>query len=133
MKSYVKLYGPGILEAIHALEKVETEMPQCSMWHALLNANPMIGVPGMSRSLGGGGGGGGEGLSYITTRIVTGPLQEDEEKAHRMISKSGHTLGDYDFFFEWHNDPTWQEIEALIQKVDAALKGLGVMYRINTR
>jgi len=119
VKSYIKLYGPSITEAIRALEKVAAEMPDCSIWH--------VAMPPM--------------MPYLRVDNPTferyfrdlWPIEIPEERAHRMISKSGYTLGDYDFYFEWHATPTYEEIQTLIEKVDEALKGTGCFYTITTK
>ena len=118
MKSYIKLYGPSILRAIRALEKVATEMPECSIWHqAMPPTLPYVGYDD----------------PVFTRYLETFPGEVPKEVAHKMISKSGHTLGDYDFFFEWHVEPTWEQVQNLIEKVDKALKDTGCFYTITTK
>ncbi len=55
------------------------------------------------------------------------------ERKSKLISGSGHTLGEYDFFFEWAKDPTWEEIQDLVSKIDEALGPLGCNYTIDTK
>jgi hypothetical protein len=49
------------------------------------------------------------------------------------VSKSGQRLGDYDFFFEWFREPTVDELNSLIQRIDDVLKPLGVKYTITSK
>ena len=119
MKSYIKLYGPSVMKGLRALEKVAAEMPECSFWHA---AMPMtLSYMGYDDS------------AHDEFFARWGYTGAQRERLHRMISKSGHTLGDYDFFFEWHTDPTWEQIQTLIEKTDEALKDTGCTYTITTK
>jgi hypothetical protein len=55
------------------------------------------------------------------------------ERCNNIISKSGESLGDYDFFFEWFKKPTMDELNLLIEKIDEALEPLNVRYSITTK
>lgn len=120
MKSYIKLYGPSVMKGLRTLEKVAAEMPECSFWHATMPAN----LPYLT-------GENPEHDEFFSRFGYTGEISR--ERLHKMISKSGHTLGDNDFFFEWHADPTWEQIEQLIQRIDEALKDTGCTYTITTK
>jgi hypothetical protein len=50
-----------------------------------------------------------------------------------VISKSGHALGEYDFFFEWKEDPSWDEMCDLISKIDKAFTKLRCKYTLTTK
>ena len=56
-----------------------------------------------------------------------------EERCNKMISKSGESLGDYDFFFEWFEKPSLKDLNDLIAKIDDTLKPLDVKYSITTK
>ena len=128
MKSYIKLYGPSVMKGLRALEKVASEMPACSFWHVAIPDNlPYLGYESSSAHP--------EVEEYYSRLqfLVGSSAEIPRERLHKMISKSGHTLGDYDFFFEWHADPTWEQIEQLIEKTDEALKDTGCTYTITTK
>jgi hypothetical protein len=56
-----------------------------------------------------------------------------EERCDTIISKSGETLGEYDFFYEWLQKPTVAMVEDLISKIDEALAEVGVRYTLTTK
>lgn len=115
MKSYIKIYGPPIGKALKALEKVATEMPE----HLIVSYyDTIVPTPGIRYETD---------LQNYMTRL---PEEVSKTRMAKLISKSGHTLGEYDFFFEWARNPTWEEIDNLIEKIDEALSPLGCRYTI---
>jgi len=116
MKSYIKIYGPPILKAIKALEKVALDFPEvCIMDTVIAVSGPQFNTPeGISDFFGG--------APHITV-----------ERCSNIISGSGESLGDYDFFFEWFVDPTTDQLNGLIEKVDDTLKPLKCKYTITTK
>ena len=132
MKTYVKIYGPPLLEALDALQKIAEEMPKVTHYHLLAGYE---GVPVYPY-----GAGTYAGVSpavppqpipaVAATRVPTGAI---EAATHPAISKSGYTLGEYDFFFEWREEPTWNEIRDLIAKIDKALSPLGCRYTLTSK
>ncbi len=118
LKSYIKLYGPPILKAIRELEKISIDMPEvCIM-------DTVIASTGADFT---------ESAREFSTQDYFSPLGEISiERCDTIISKSGETLGEYDFFFEWFTEPTTDQIEDLIGKVDAALEKVGCKYTITT-
>lgn len=129
MKSYIKIYGPPILKAVKKLEKLAIEMPEVS----IMNTNF---VPGLSRP------------GFIDDNITSDTLMDNiqgimtyfggegiisEERSSNIISKSGETLGNNDFYFEWIKKPKMDDINNLIEKIDEAFLELGVYYTITTK
>jgi hypothetical protein len=120
VKTYIKIYGPPILEALKALEKVAVEvskeLPKVLFYDTL-------GGTALSRD---------DAVSII---IEKWGVSDEEARVHyeNMISKSGWTLGDYDFYFEWTVPPTFEQLKLLISKIDEALKPLGCKYTITTK
>jgi hypothetical protein len=55
------------------------------------------------------------------------------KRCHSIISDHGKKLGEYDFFFEWYEEPNTSQIEDLIGKIDQALRPLGCLYTIVTK
>ena len=120
MKSYVKVYGPPLLKAIKALEKVAIGLPEVCIWNTVIAS-----VPSFSSYEGGGY----EGVSEYFADVGEVP----EKRCGTIISKSGESLGEYDFFLEWFKNPTMNELNNLIEKVDEALAPLGVKYTLTTK
>ncbi len=129
MRSYIKIYGPPILEAIRELEKLAVDMPQvCIMDYVI--ARDLS--PQMAKELGGTtvqpSGGSVPGFFMQRTGVVV-PVK----RCHSIISKHGQKLGEYDFFFEWYEEPETSQLIDLIKKIDDALKPLGCLYTITTK
>lgn len=117
MKTYVKIYGPPLMEALSELQKIASEMPKVTHFHF------MTGLPGLPTE-----------PVYGEAATPAAVIREHAEKVtHPLISKSGHTLGDYDFFFEWEHDPIWNETRDLISKIDRAFSRLGCKYTLTTK
>jgi len=56
-----------------------------------------------------------------------------QERCSNIISKSSEELGGYDFFFEWFRNPSAEECNKLIEKIDEKLAPLGCKYTITTK
>lgn len=129
MISYVKIYGPPLLKALKALERVAVDMPEVCIMDT--NIQAAVGIPR------------GPGLSFGATDTVFdtpdsvisffGVDDISEERCSNIISKSGERLGEYDFFFEWFTKPTVAQVEDLIEKIDEVLESLGVNYTLTTK
>jgi len=129
MRSYIKIYGPPILEAIRELEKLAVDMPEvCIMDYVI--ARDLS--PDMAKEIGGmamqQSGGSVSGFFMQRTGAVI-PVK----RCHSIISKHGQKLGEYDFFFEWYEEPETAQLDDLIKKIDVALKPLGCLYTITTK
>ena len=115
LRSYIKLYGPPVLEALTALEKLAVETPEVCIMDSLIESN----------------------LDNIGTRYgITEyfkPYNISEERCNNIISKSGGSTGEYDFYFEWFMKPTTAMLQMLIGKIDEALKPTGVRYTVTTK
>lgn len=116
MKSYIKVYGPPILKAVKKLEKVAVDLPEvCIMDTIIATSSSIFSTQGGIADFFGGPG------------IIT------VERCSNIISKSGESLGEYDFFFEWFVDPSTDQLNELIENIDKALKPLKCMYTITTK
>jgi len=128
MISYVKIYGPPLLKALKALQKVAVDMPEvCIMDTTIQAAVGAPEIPGSSLAAD---------ISFDTAEGVMAFLGVDdisEERCDTLISKSGESLGEYDFFFEWFTKPTVAQVEDLIEKIDEVLAPLGVKYTLTTK
>jgi len=129
MRSYIKIYGPPILEALRELEKLAVDMPEvCIMDYVI--ARDLS--PHMAREVGGSTvqplSGSVPGFFMQRTGVIV-PVK----RSHSIISKHGQKLGEYDFFFEWYEEPETSQLIDLIRKIDDALKPLGCLYTITTK
>jgi hypothetical protein len=57
----------------------------------------------------------------------------EKEVKNKLISKSGHTLGEYDFYFEWIIEPKENDLFNLIKMIDTEMKTLNLRYSIVTK
>lgn len=132
-KSYVKIYGPPVLKSLKALEKVALEMSKKTTMRYFSALVPGIaGIDEYGRTSGFMYTGGVDTLERYTTGLLTEAGLTPEEKI-KLISRSGETLGEYDFFFEWGTDPSKAQVEELIGLVDDALADCGCRYTIVTK
>ena len=116
MKSYVRIYGPPLLKAIKALEKIAVNMPEVCIMDTMINSS----MPQFNSSEGV--------MNYFS---FTGSMSE--KRCNTIISKSGVKMGDFDFVFEWFKEPKMDQVNMLIEKIDEALAPLGVKYTITTK
>jgi hypothetical protein len=130
MKSYVKVYGPPLLKALKALEKTAVDMPEVCIMDTTIAAG--LGAPKMGMSV--------MEMSEPTLDSMDGVMSFfggengiSEERCGTIISKSGESLGEYDFYYEWFTKPTMKQVEDLIERIDTALAPLGVKYTITTK
>jgi hypothetical protein len=127
MRSYIKVLGPPISDAIKELEKVSVEMPHvCIMDDAIIRDIPKS----IGRDLGD---------TFEYNEYVYGYFSRRtgvhvrRERCVNIISDSKEALGDYDFFFEWFESPNKEQLEELIKKIEEALTPLGCLYSITTK
>jgi hypothetical protein len=129
MRSYIKIYGPPILEAIKELEKLAVDMPEVCIMDCVIARDLS---PQIAKELGGTRvqplGGSVPGFFMQRAGVVV-PV----ERCHNIISKHGQKLGEYDFFFEWYEEPETSQLNDLIRRIDDALKPLGCLYTITTK
>lgn len=117
MKSYIKIYGPPVLKAIKALEKIAIDMPQVCINNTIINQTVPAPVSGEAVR------------KYFDATSAT----INDERCGKIISKSAENLGEYDFFFEWFRNPTPEELNELIEKIDTVLTPLGCKYSITSK
>ena len=123
MKSYIKIYGPPILKAIKALEKIALDMPEVCIMDTSLSVG--VGLPGIDDMT--------MGSPSGIMQYFGGPSAISEERCETIISKSGESLGRYDFYYEWFKDPDMDDLNNLIGKIDKALAKVKVKYTITTK
>jgi len=118
--SFVKIYGPPVLKAIKALEKIAVDMPEVCIMDTIIS-----GVPDYVSNFSDPG--------FTTQYFESLPTTIEYERCSNIISKSGERLGEYDFFFEWFTEPSMEQLNGLIDKIDEALEPLGCKYTITTK
>jgi hypothetical protein len=129
MISYIKIYGPPILEALKELEKIAIDMPEVCIMDYIIQRD-------LAPRIGGTRGG----IAVKTHDFTISGFFMDRtgvvvpiKRCHNIISDHGKELGEYDFFFEWHKEPSSSQLDNLIGKIDRALKPLGCLYTITTK
>ena len=123
MISYVKIYGPPLFKAIKTLEKIAIEEPKVCIMDSLIEINMTDIMEDAAYA--------GDYASNYFGPLVTDSIEQ--ERCDKIISRSGEKLGDYDFFFEWFKKPTSEDLNGLIEKIDAELAPLGCRYTITTK
>ena len=119
VKSYIKVYGPPILEAIKALEAVAVDMSKAT---SLKFSHRCLPYPSQSSTR--------HWDAYVKNMERT---YVDCYEPVRLISEAHQQLGEYDFFYDWDKEPNMEQVEDLLGKIDEALGGLGCYYTINTK
>jgi len=128
MISYIKLYGPPIYDAIKALEKIAIDMPEVCIMDTMIAASLPSEGYGTDDRMGG--------TALIPGGVYNYFLELGEitkERCNNIISESGESLGEYDFYFEWFTKPNMEQMNEFIKAVDKALKSTGVRYSITTK
>lgn len=115
MRSYIKVYGPPVLKAIRALEKIAVDTPTVCIMNTIIAMD----LPAT--------------LDETQAYFNYMPQEIEEERCSKIISKAEERLGDYDFFLEWFKKPTTDELNELIEKIDNELTPLGCKYTITTK
>jgi hypothetical protein len=119
--SYVKIYGPPVLKAIKELEKIAVDMPEVCIMDTMIAMTPdytsFYAEP--------------ENVAEYFS--APAPVEIDVERCGTIISKSGERLGEHDFFFEWFTEPTMEQVNDIVEKIDETLAPLGCKYTITTK
>ena len=119
MRSFIKIYGPPLLKAIKALEKIAIDVPKVCM----MNTRISDAIPSS--------------IDFRETESVMSYFQPLGDititRCESIISKSGESLGEYDFYYEWFKNPTRDELHFFIEKIDETLTQVGVRYTITTK
>ena len=128
MRSYVKIYGPPVYDAIKVLEKLAIEVPTVCIMDPLIQQL-------YADDVGGGSPESGPTTSAAKAMEYFVPLKRDigPERCGKIISKYGERLGEYDFFFEWFKTPSVDELNNLIKMIDKALAPLWCKYTITSK
>ena len=104
------------MKAIRELEKIAINMPQVCILDPIIAYKPNLSSD--------------EAAGYFELDLKN-PIST--ERCENVFSRHEEMLGEYDFFFEWFNDPTQSDINEFIEKIDEALTPLGCKYTITTK
>jgi hypothetical protein len=133
-RTYVKILGPPIIGPIKELEKIAIKKDNiCIMDFALINQLSSAQAADIGGSVGP--------LTSTqwvnpSTPMITMKYFERSgipitiERCKNIISRSGESLGDNDFFFEWLKKPSFEEMNRLIEEMDEALAPYHCLYTI---
>lgn len=125
-RSYIKIYGPPILKGIRALQKIAVEMSKettVRFYDAYVPTfTPDVMATGDYRTAY---------EEYLRGIDVSLPITTEERV--KLISRASDTLGEYDFFFEWGEEPKKAQVLELVEKIDEALAECGCTYTIVTK
>jgi hypothetical protein len=120
MKSYVKIYGPPVLKALRTLEKIAVNTPQVCIMDTLIEQK----LPSMYDRA--------RDHDIVNDYFTSIPTRISRERCDTIVSRSGESIGQYDFYFEWFTEPNMEQLNDLIKKIDQALEPLGCKYTITT-
>ena len=121
VRSFVRIYGPPVLEAIDSLESVAVEVSKTT---GIKFSHTCIPYPERLQS---------NKTDWESFLKKMQDIYVDCYEPLKLISDSSYMLGEYDFFFEWDDKPSLVEIRGLIGRIDEALKGMGCMYTTTTK
>lgn len=115
--SFIKIYGPPVLKSIRALEKIAIDMPEVCIMNTVISDSDFDPTDS----------------DYVSSYFSNLPAPIEVERCDNIISKSGEKLGEYDFFFEWFKEPTIDELNNLIEKIDEVLTPIGSRYTLTSK
>ena len=121
VRSYIRICGPPVLEAIDALEGIAVELSKTT---GIKFSHGSIPYPERLQS---------KKTDWETFLKKMKDLYVDIYEPAKLISDSAYMLGEYDFFFEWDETPSLEELRGLIGRIDGALKGMGCFYTTITK
>ena len=115
MKTFLKLEG-SVKDGVKALEKLALETPEvCIMDTYIQSEAPMFDTQ--------------TGLMNYFEAVG----ETMEKRCSNIISKSKVDLKGYDFVFEWFVEPSKDQLNMVLKKIDDTLKPLGVKYTFTTK
>jgi len=137
LRSYIKIVGPPVLEAVKALERIAVDMPEVCIMDTVIvkgispdiardvglepRRRPPVSVPSPVST------------DWVRDYFDSSGVPVSQERCESIISESGSALGEYDFFFEWFEKPSMSQLNDLIMKIDEALSPLGCLYTITSK
>ena len=120
LRSYIKIIGPPIHEALLGLKRIAEEMPEVTHREVFVETKqPDFTDMEVTQDF------------YSNIHLQDYPVYREERG--RIIKKSGVLVGEYDFYFEWIRKPGTEDLMELIKRIDAEFTRLGCQYIMTTR
>jgi hypothetical protein len=120
MKSYIKIIGPPLHEAILALQSISKEMPLVTHREVFTETKqPDFTDIDASRDF------------FMNTHLQDYPIYRNNQV--NIIKNGKAVMGDYDFIFEWVQKPTVENIIELVKRIDEEFSRLGSQYMMSTK
>lgn len=127
MKSYVRIYGPPLREAIDKLEEVAVDMSKSKEVKFSHRCIPYPRSRERPREY--------QSSDRDWNNYIEGMKNRYVEcyEPVKLISKATEMIGEYDFMFDWQKKPTMEQVQDLIERIDEALEDTGVYYTLTTK
>ena len=120
MRSYVKIIGPPLHEALLALRRIAVEMPEVTHREVFVETKqPDFTDMEATQDF------------YSNIHLQDYPVYKEGKTG--MIKRADAVVGEYDFFFEWVKKPGINDLMELIRRIDVEFTRLGCKYMITTR
>lgn len=136
MKSLIKIYGPPVLKAIRALEKLAVDVQNIRIMDTIIlrDVPPSMarGVEDSSRGRDAAPQTSAYHQAWVGSYFHSFGVSVPVERSRSLISVSGESLGEYDFCFEWVEEPSTEQVLMLVEKIDEAMQDLGCYYTLTT-
>jgi len=133
MRSYIKIYGPPVLEAIKALEKIAIPMEEVCIMDTIWESGGADIATDMGAPIGMEGASAGGFSGVVEQYFVQNFGSISKARCENIISKSGQSVGEFDFYYEWFGEPSQSQLMELIEKIDEVLMPLGCRYTITSK
>jgi len=120
MRSYIKIIGPPLYEAVLALQRIAKEMPYVINREVFIETKqPDFTDIDASRDF------------FMNIHLQDYPIYQDNQV--NIIKRAEAVMGDFDFYFEWVRRPTVDNMIELVKRIDDEFSRLGCQYMIRTR
>ena len=120
MRSYIKIIGPPLYEAVLALQRIAKEMPYVTHREVFIETKqPDFTDMDASRDF------------FMNIHLQDYPIHRDDQV--KLIKRAEAMIGDYDFYFEWIRKPTVNDMIELVKRIDEEFSRLGCQYMIRTK
>ena len=120
LRSYVRVIGPPLYEALQALKGIAEEMPEVTHREVFIETRQ----PDFTDM---------EATQDFYSNIHLQDYPVHREGKAKVIKRSGLVNGDSDFYFEWIRKPGMDELMELVKRIDAEFTRLGCQYIMTTR
>jgi len=120
MRTYIKIIGPPLYEAVLALQRIAKEMPYVTNREVFIETKqPDFTDIDASRDF------------FMNIHLQDYPIHREDQV--NIIKRAEAVMGDYDFYFEWVRKPTVNDMIELVKRIDEEFSRLGCQYMIRTK